>query len=109
MVETKRGPSLTTLANFQKLIDAIDYQKSDIERKYWLLCNDDWLQWRAATDIDELDTEDPKRPVGRIHKSTFPHCFLVSIVALYRAIDAFTSLLVQEKVDGEFEGSPKTA
>ncbi|KAL8967660.1 MAG: hypothetical protein Q9183_002811 [Haloplaca sp. 2 TL-2023] len=54
--------------NFQKILDGLDYsQVPDLIEKYWLFCGDDWLQWKAATDVDELDeppNNDPKRTLA---------------------------------------------
>lgn len=55
------------------MIDAIDYQNPDVARKYWLFCGDNWLQWKAATETNELDTEDAKRSIGAtIDRGAYP-------------------------------------
>ncbi|KAL8765073.1 MAG: hypothetical protein Q9209_007734 [Squamulea sp. 1 TL-2023] len=48
------------------MLDGIDYEKPNVARQNWLFCGDNWLQWKQPTDIDELDTQDPKQTVGEI-------------------------------------------
>ncbi|KAL8693613.1 MAG: hypothetical protein Q9224_003718 [Gallowayella concinna] len=57
----------TVQTNFQNMLDGLNYENPNVIRKYWIFCGDDWVQWKEATDIDQLDTEDPKRSIGTIH------------------------------------------
>ena len=54
----KGGFDLTNLDHFQNMLNKMDYQLpgANVALQYWLFCGDRWLQWKAATDINELDT-----------------------------------------------------
>ncbi|KAL8911859.1 MAG: hypothetical protein Q9171_003047 [Xanthocarpia ochracea] len=62
--------------HFQKMLDEMNYQKvnANIAYKYWLFCGDRWLQWKAATDVNELD---PQWTVGQTLGSG---AFLVRVI-----------------------------
>ncbi|KAL8781767.1 MAG: hypothetical protein Q9213_005850 [Squamulea squamosa] len=49
-----------------------NYEKPNVVRQSWLFCEDEWLQWKQPTDIDELDTQDPKRSVGEVYGGMCP-------------------------------------
>ncbi|KAL8991619.1 MAG: hypothetical protein Q9169_007814 [Polycauliona sp. 2 TL-2023] len=50
---------------FQSMLDAIDYQQQNVAWRYWVFCSDNWLQWKTAADVWELDDQNPKRTLGQ--------------------------------------------
>ncbi|KAL8894394.1 MAG: hypothetical protein Q9192_004357 [Flavoplaca navasiana] len=63
--------------NFQAMLNGLDYGNPNVAWRYWLFCGDDWLQWRAPTDIAELDEQDPKRTLGQIYNGLGAHLAIV--------------------------------
>lgn len=49
------------------MLDRLNYAEPDLEHRYWLFCGDDWLEWKAPTEVNIYDNDVPKRTVGSLN------------------------------------------